>query len=127
MLRRAARGIAAPAARRNGGARRAVSAGADAFTRLEHTMWESGTAPYADMFAPLTGQAAAPLLDTAHVMAGHRVLDVATGPGQTARAAADRGAVEVIALDFSEEMLAVAESLTRPKVRARPAQPMIRR
>ena len=111
----AARGIAAPVARRT--AHRALSTGAEGFTRLEHMMWESSTAPYADMFAPLTGQAAAPLVDAARVVAGQRVLDVATGPGQTARYAAKRGAEEVIALDFSEEMLAVAERLTRPSVR----------
>ena len=72
----AARGIAAPIARRT--ARCALSTGAEGFTRLEHAMWESGTAPYADMFAPLTGQAAAPLVDVARVIAGQRVLDMAT-------------------------------------------------
>ena len=80
-------------------------------------MWQSGAGSYDRGFGPLTSQAAAPLLDAAlgteglvGVAARTRLLDVATGPGFVADAAAERGC-EVVALDFSSEMLELAKPL----------------
>ena len=92
----------------------ARGAATDAFTALEHKMWQAGAAAYSDSFAKVTGMATTALLDNAHVgltsaMAvaivertalesregGLRVLDVATGPGMVADAAAARGHAEV--------------------------------
>ncbi len=52
------------------------------------------------------------LLDEVAVQSGHAVLDVATGPGTVARAAADRvgAAGRVVGGDFSPAMLAIARS-----------------
>jgi len=64
---------------------------------------------YDDAFGSLTRQAIDPLLDAAQVRAGARVLDVASGPGYAAAAAAQRGA-QVTALDFSAAMVEMARS-----------------
>ena len=80
-------------------------------------MWQSGAGSYDRGFGPLTSQAAAPLLNAALGTDGlvdgrarTRLLDVATGPGFVADAAAERGC-EVVALDFSSEMLELAKPL----------------
>jgi SAM-dependent methyltransferase len=78
-----------------------------AFHAFERTGWESIPRAYQDAFGTLTTQAIGPLLDAAHVGPGVRVLDVATGPGYVAAAAARRGAA-VVAVDFSTAMLAEA-------------------
>ena len=101
----------------------------DAFTALEHKMWQAGAAAYSDSFAKVTGMATNALLDNANVTltspmavsivertpldsreGGLRVLDVATGPGMVADAAAARGHAEVVALDFSSEMIKRAQA-----------------
>jgi SAM-dependent methyltransferase len=79
----------------------------EAFHAFEQSGWERASAHYENAFGTLTPQAAGPLLDAAHVSAGRRVLDVATGPGPIAAAAAARGA-DVIGLDFSAAMIAEA-------------------
>src|SRR5438874_1084417 len=56
-----------------------------------------------------TRQAVDPLLDSAEVRSGARTLDVASGPGYAAAAAAARGA-RVAALDFSAAMVELARS-----------------
>ncbi len=78
-----------------------------AFHAFERAGWESIPRAYQDAFGTLTTQAIEPLLDAARVGPGVRVLDVATGPGYVAAAAAGRGAA-VVGVDFSAAMLAEA-------------------
>lgn len=78
-----------------------------AFREFEHAGWESIPTQYHDAFSTLTTQAIGPLLDAVDVRGGTRVLDVATGPGYVAAAAAQRGA-RVVGLDFSAAMVAEA-------------------
>jgi len=85
----------------------AQSAGAEAFHAFERAGWEGAARRYDDAFGSLTRQAIDPLLDAAQVRAGARVLDVASGPGYVAAAAAQRGA-QVAALDFSAAMVEMA-------------------
>ena len=66
-------------------------------------------ASYATSFTDLTRGAAEALLDAAAVTAGTRLLDVATGPGVVAAAAARRGAV-VTAVDQSLAMVQLARA-----------------
>jgi SAM-dependent methyltransferase len=80
---------------------------ADAFHAFEHDGWERAAEHYADAFGAVTPQAAAPLLDAVAAGARGRVLDVATGPGFVAAAAAARGS-RVVGLDFSPAMIAAA-------------------
>ena len=87
----------------------AQSAGAEAFHAFEHAGWQGAARRYDDAFGSLTRQAIDPLLDAAQVRAGARVLDVASGPGYAAAAAAQRGAL-VTALDFSVAMVEMARS-----------------
>jgi SAM-dependent methyltransferase len=77
---------------------------AEAFRRFEQEGWESLPDSYHRAFASLTGQSVAALLDAAHVGMGTRALDVATGPGYVAVAAAARGA-RITAVDFSRAMV----------------------
>ena len=63
-----------------------------AFRAFEHEGWEQLGSGYQRWVAELTLQAAEPLLTGTNVIAGSRVLDVATGPGLIAQAAANRGA-----------------------------------
>jgi ubiquinone/menaquinone biosynthesis C-methylase UbiE len=78
-----------------------------AFHAFERAGWESIPLAYQNAFGTLTTQAIEPLLDAARVGPGVRVLDVATGPGYVAAAAAGRGA-SVVGVDFSAAMLAEA-------------------
>ena len=64
----------------------------DAFRDFEHGGWTSNASEYEAAFARLTRQAVAPLLDAVNLRHGARLLDVATGPGYVAAAAAARGA-----------------------------------
>jgi ubiquinone/menaquinone biosynthesis C-methylase UbiE len=77
------------------------------FQDFEHAGWERASEHYGDAFGDLTMQSAGPLLDAAHVSAGMRLLDVATGPGFVAGAEASCGA-DVEGLDFSKAMIAEA-------------------
>ncbi len=70
-------------------------------------------------FGPLVGEAVEPLLDEVKINQGDRVLDLGTGPGLTAEAAAQRGA-EVLGIDFSETMIAEARRL-HPEIEFRKA------
>lgn len=74
------------------------------FRAFERAGWEAVPSRYDDAFAHLTTQAAGPLLDAAGVVEGMDVLDVATGPGYVAAAAAARGA-RVVGVDFSGTMI----------------------
>ena len=86
-----------------------VRPGPEAFQAFEHAGWQRAARGYDDAFGSLTRQAIDPLLDAAQVRAGARVLDVASGPGYVAAAAAQRGA-HVTALDFSVAMVEMARS-----------------
>jgi SAM-dependent methyltransferase len=78
-----------------------------AFHDFEQNGWERAAEHYGDAFGGLTTQTAGPLLDAVGASKGTRLLDVATGPGFIAGAAAARGA-EVAGLDFSIAMIAEA-------------------
>jgi SAM-dependent methyltransferase len=77
------------------------------FRDFERDGWERAADSYGDAFGGLTSQTIPALLDEAGVRRGARVLDVASGPGYVAAAAAERGAVP-IGVDFSPEMVAMA-------------------
>jgi SAM-dependent methyltransferase len=83
---------------------------ATSFRDFEHQGWSSeGVAlGYHDYLSPITIQAIGALLDAAGVRQGTRVVDVATGAGYVAAAAAERGA-EVIGIDFSATQIALAK------------------
>jgi ubiquinone/menaquinone biosynthesis C-methylase UbiE len=80
----------------------------DAFRAFELEGWQRIPRQYHIAFAALTSQTIPPLLDAVGVGAGVRLLDVATGPGYAAAAAAERGA-EVTAIDFAPAMVAEAQ------------------
>lgn len=84
-----------------------VSFDAEAFSTFEYAGWQRVADQYTGAFADLTIQAAAALLDAAGVQPGMEVLDVASGPGDLAMLATQRGA-RAVGVDFSEAMLAVA-------------------
>ncbi len=79
----------------------------DAFNAFEASGWEKQAAGYEDFFGRIVTRVIEPLLDAAEIGPGKRVLDVATGPGYVAAAAAERGA-STIGLDNSEAMLSMA-------------------
>src|SRR5262245_62105342 len=81
-----------------------------AFKTFEREGWEHVARPYHDAFVPLTRQSIPALLDAAEVEHGVRVLDVASGPGEVAAAAAERGA-KVIGVDFAASMVEQASRL----------------
>lgn len=81
-----------------------TAAGPDAFREFERAGWEAVPAQYDDGFADLTPQAADSLLDATGVGPGTDLLDVATGPGYVAAAAAARGA-RAVGVDFSGAMV----------------------
>jgi len=83
---------------------------AEEVARYEKATWSRCAETYVEGFGALVAEAIVPLLDAAEVTAGQRVLDIGTGPGLVAAAAAERGA-EVIGIDFSEPMLAQARRL----------------
>jgi ubiquinone/menaquinone biosynthesis C-methylase UbiE len=78
-----------------------------AFREFEHAGWEKLPKRYHDAFATLTTQAIGPLLEAVQVRRGVRLLDVASGPGYVAAAAAQRGA-NVVGIDFAAAMVAEA-------------------
>ena len=77
------------------------------FHDFEHEGWERVALEYDVRFAQLTAQSIAPLLDAAGIAVGVDLLDVACGPGHVAAAAARRGA-NVVGIDFSSSMVALA-------------------
>ena len=78
------------------------------FRQFEHNGWQGIPQQYHQAFGKLTAQSIEPLLDAAGVNKGIRVLDIATGPGYVAAAAAQRGAT-VTGVDFSAAMIAEAQ------------------
>jgi SAM-dependent methyltransferase len=81
------------------------------FRQFEHSGWQGIPQQYHQAFGELTTQSIEPLLDAAGVKAGIRVIDIATGPGYVAAAAARQGA-RVIGVDFSAAMIAEAQRLS---------------
>jgi SAM-dependent methyltransferase len=75
---------------------------------LQRPLWNRSAEAYADVFKGCVTQAIEPMLDTARIVAGSRVLDVATGPGIIAAAALERDATAK-GIDFAENMVAVAQ------------------
>lgn len=90
------------------------------FKGFERAAFSRLAGGYRDFFAPVTSGAIAALLDAAGVRTGSRVLDVATGPGSGAAAAAARGARRVVGADLSPQMVALAADL-HPSVEFREA------
>jgi SAM-dependent methyltransferase len=82
------------------------------FHEFEHQGWSAQDVAlrYHDHFSPLTMQSVETLLAAAAVQRETRVLDVATGAGYAAAAAAERGAA-VVGVDFSPTQLGLARSL----------------
>src|SRR5512139_4330292 len=76
----------------------------DAFHAFEYAGWQRAASAYPDTFGQVTLQAVEPLLDAVGAGPGVRLLDIATGPGYVAAAAAQRGA-QVVALDFARAMV----------------------
>jgi ubiquinone/menaquinone biosynthesis C-methylase UbiE len=76
------------------------------FREFEHEGWEQLPERYHDAFHTLTTQAIGPLLDAVSA-SGKQLLDVASGPGYVAGAAAQRGAT-VTGVDFAAAMVAEA-------------------
>lgn len=75
--------------------------------KFENETWSRCAAGYMEGFGALVGEAVEPLLDAVTPRKGERFLDVGTGPGIVAAAAAKRGAA-VVGIDFSDAMLAEA-------------------
>ena len=74
-------------------------------------LYKSGAAGYDELFARVTRSFIPALLEAAQISAGHRVLDVATGTGAAAQAAAERvgPSGEIVAGDISSAMIEVAK------------------
>jgi SAM-dependent methyltransferase len=87
----------------------------DAFTLFEQEGWSNVIEPYQRLLGPLTSQTIDATLDAAAVADRDRVLDICTGHGILAAAAAKRGAA-ARGLDFSAEVLAVARR-NAPEIR----------
>lgn len=81
-----------------------------AFSSFEKTGWDKAADPYHHHWGNLSRQSAGPMLDAARVIKGSAVLDVATGAGYVAAAAASRGA-NAIGIDFAQSQIALARSL----------------
>jgi len=75
-----------------------------AFHDFEHVGWERAAEHYARTFGTLTVQATDPILDAVQITPGTQLLDVASGPGYVAAAAALRRAT-VVGIDFSPAMV----------------------
>jgi SAM-dependent methyltransferase len=84
-----------------------MASGAEEFKVFEAAGWSRRANTYGRVTGAITARFVRPLLEAAEVGAGMRVLDVATGPGHVAAAAAARGA-EPVGVDIAEGMLAVA-------------------
>ncbi len=84
-----------------------ASEDARAFKDFQRAGWQRAAAGYHDYFGALTRQSVAALLDGVGAGPRVRLLDMASGPGYAAGAAAARGA-EAIGVDFSSEQVAAA-------------------
>jgi SAM-dependent methyltransferase len=80
------------------------------FRSFELAGWQGIPNEYHESFGMLTAQAIEPLLDAVRLKKGMSFLDIASGPGYVASAAAKRGAT-VLGVDFSAAMVAQAQKL----------------
>jgi SAM-dependent methyltransferase len=85
-----------------------VSGEFDDFNQFERSMWERRADAYANGLERLTMITIEPLLDATGVRAGTELLDVGTGPGFVAAAAAARGAT-VTGIDVADAMVELAQ------------------
>lgn len=83
---------------------------APTFRDFEREVHDRLAVTYHRAFSPVTRHAIAPLLAAVAPLEAQRLLDVATGPGNLAAAAAAQGA-QVTGLDLSPRMLDVARGL----------------
>src|SRR3954470_13035727 len=95
-----------------------MASGAEEFKAFEAAGWSRRAETYGRVTGAITARFVGPLLDAARVGAGMRVLDVATGPGYVAAAAAARGA-QPVGVDIAEGMLDVARR-AHPQLDFRP-------
>jgi ubiquinone/menaquinone biosynthesis C-methylase UbiE len=79
----------------------------DAFTAFERAGWSSVISGYERVLGPVTAQTVDATLRAARLAEGDRVLDVCTGHGVLASAAAKMGAT-ARGLDFAPEVVAIA-------------------
>ena len=86
-----------------------MASSGQAFREFERAGWESASvvAKYHEHISSVTTQSVEALLDAAGIRSGSRVLDVATGAGYIAGAAAQRGA-DAIGIDFSAVQVQMA-------------------
>src|SRR5437660_7364599 len=82
----------------------------ESFAKFEHEGWQRVAGKYDSGWARSTRQFIPSLLDAAQVNLNMSVLDVGSGPGYVAAAAAERGAISR-GLDFSREMVAIAQKM----------------
>jgi len=82
----------------------------DAFSAFERQGWEKLPEAYHSYYAALTDQSIDALLVALNLQPGGDLLDVATGPGYLAAAAAARGA-SVVGVDFATAMVEQARKL----------------
>lgn len=74
------------------------------FHRFEHDGWQRVAGRYDDLFGQLTSQCIGPMLNAVGLRKGTLLLDVASGPGHLAAAAASLGA-RVTGVDFASSMV----------------------
>jgi ubiquinone/menaquinone biosynthesis C-methylase UbiE len=86
-----------------------LAASSSNFHRFEHDGWQRVANRYDDLFGELTSQCIGPLLQAVNLGSGSAYLDVASGPGHLAAAAASRGA-RATGVDFSSTMIGEARA-----------------
>jgi ubiquinone/menaquinone biosynthesis C-methylase UbiE len=90
-----------------------VTIDAEAFNRFEAAGWEARAGSYG-FLRPITNRIVASLLASAEVHQGHQVLDIGSGPGDLAAAAAALGA-DTVGIDVAPSMVRRA-ALAHPSI-----------
>lgn len=81
----------------------------DLFAKKELDTWDRCANSYLDTWAGLMNETTPPVVAAGAISAGSRVLELGSGPGNTANILAQSGA-SVTAIDFSSKMVEVARS-----------------